>query len=86
MFHGEGADVADSYVIGAVRFCHNPKFQQFLECKLSAPVVDKESAAGGLRQLCGIASRSELATNESAREAYRALIGEFSRYMKGGRL
>jgi len=78
--------VANPYVLGAVRFCQNPKFHHFLACKLSAPVADKEAAADGLRQLCGIESRAELATNPRARDAYTSLIGEFNRYMKGARV
>lgn len=79
-----GVHVANPYVLGAVRFCQNPKFRQFLASKLSAPVADKEMAADGLRQLCGIKSRAELATNPRARDAYTSLIGEFNRNMKGG--
>lgn len=77
--------MADPFVLGAVRFCQNPKFFQFLESKQCGPVTDKESAADGLRRLCGIASRAELATNARARDSYRALIDEFNQYMKGGR-
>lgn len=77
--------MADPFVLGAVRFCQNPKFFQFLESKQCGPVTDKASAAEGLRRLCGITSRAELATNARARDAYRALIGEFNQYMKEGR-
>lgn len=78
--------MTDPYVLGAVRFCQNPNFFKFLESKLRWPVSDKESAADGLRQLCGITSRAELATNLRARDAYKVLIGEFSRYMTEGRV
>lgn len=77
--------MADSYVFGAVRFCQNPRFHQFLSGKLGAAVTNKESAAAGLRQLCGITSRGELATKPLARDAYKSLIDEFNRYMKRGR-
>ncbi|MEI9745869.1 hypothetical protein [Enterobacter ludwigii] len=77
--------MADPFVLGAVRFCQNPKFFLFLESKQCAPVTDKESAADSLRQLCGITSRAELATNSRARDAYKTLIGEFNQFMKGGR-
>lgn len=78
--------MADPYVLGAVRFCQNPKFFKFLESKLSEPVADKSSAADGLRRLCGIGSRAELATNPRARDVYKSLICEFSQYMKGARV
>ncbi|EPJ1886618.1 hypothetical protein ACTE63_004518 [Enterobacter asburiae] len=77
--------MADPFVLGAVRFCQNPKFFQFLASKQRSPVTDKDSAAEALRRLCGITSRAELATNARARDAYRALIGEFNQFMKGGR-
>ena len=46
--------MADPFVLGAVRFCQNPKFFQFLESKRCGRVTEKESAADGLRRLCGI--------------------------------
>ncbi|POZ13659.1 hypothetical protein C3Z09_22225 [Lelliottia aquatilis] len=76
--------MAHPYVFGAVRWCQNANFCKFLADKLQRPVTDKESAAGGLRQLCGINSRAELATNERARTAYEALLNEFNQFMKGG--
>ncbi|SUY95354.1 Uncharacterised protein [Citrobacter freundii] len=78
--------MADPFVLGAVRFCQNPNFFQFLESKQRDSVTDKESAADALRRLCGISSRAELATNPRARDVYKALIGEFNQYMKGGRV
>lgn len=77
--------MADPYVVGAARWCQNPLFCKFLAKKLRFPVVDKETAADGLRQLCGISSRAELATNQRARAAYKSLIDEFNTFTREAR-
>lgn len=76
--------MTDQYVLGAVRWCQHPAFWRFLEKKLRFPVADKETAADGMRQLCDIKSRGELATNPRGRAAYKALIAEFNTFMKDG--
>ena len=59
--------------------CNDPNFQRFLETECA------EHAAVKLRYRCGVASRSELATNADARAKWIELDDEFFRWQRGFR-
>lgn len=74
-----------SYVRGAAMYCQNNMFWQFLTHKTGKQISCAEDASKELRELCGIASRKELAKNYRARSMYVQLINEFNQFSKENR-
>lgn len=66
------------FVKGAALMCARPSFQRYLSTKVRYAVTSPEEAAVALRELVGIASRRELATNTAARFRYQELIASFN--------
>lgn len=64
--------------------CRNPRFAGWLVDKGYSESGSSAAAAEALRELLGVESRSELATNEQAREAFMALRAEFESDFKRG--
>ena len=58
---------------------NDPNFQRFIRA------VDADDAADLIRNHCGIKSRAELATNDNAAKAWRALDDEFFKWQRGFR-
>lgn len=82
----KGKDKTDGEraVAMAGALCRNPRFAGWLMNKGYAEGESSSAAATALRELLGIESRSELATNEQAREAFMALRAEFESDFKRG--
>jgi hypothetical protein len=59
--------------------CNDPEFQKFAAVRSGLPDQTFNNAASVeyLRTCCGVASRSELATDEKARATFERLFNEF---------
>jgi hypothetical protein len=59
--------------------CNDPRFQSFAALRSGFPgdSFQPSAAAEYLRSCCGIASRSDLATNPNARDRFDRLLTEF---------
>lgn len=68
----------DRLIQSAGMLCRNDEFQSFVGA------VDEESCVEILREIMGVKSRSEMRTNEDARNAFEKLRNQFS-MMKSGR-
>lgn len=66
------------FVKGSALMCARPSFQRYLSTKVRYAVTSPELAAAALRELVGITSRRELATNTAARIRYQSLIAAFN--------
>ena len=71
------AEKARKAVTMAGLLCANNSFQQYLFETGVATYPDEVNAVEGLRAYLGIASRSELKTNEAARRKFYALVSSF---------
>jgi hypothetical protein len=67
----------DQFVSKAGALCRNPKFWLFLHEVSEVFGCEEEEAVAWLRNYLGIHSRSELKTNESAREKLNTIYQEF---------
>lgn len=74
-----------TFVTGAAIFCNRSDFQQFLSHYLDRNIANSDDASKALREICGIASRRELATCPVARRKYLDLIWEFNHACYGHR-
>lgn len=59
--------------------CKEPEFQKWMVRKGYAFTDTEESVIKGMRDLLGVKSRSELATNERAQDLFTALLKEYGR-------
>lgn len=66
-------------VAKAAQLCRSPRFCQWLVDRGNAFDTSEEAAAEAIRDHCGIASRSDLRTNTSARAAFNSLLDQFAR-------
>lgn len=57
--------------------CHDSKFRAWCEGTYGEPCPDEESAAQVIREVCGIASRSMLDSNEDAAKLFRELLSDY---------
>jgi hypothetical protein len=67
----------DQFVSKAGALCRNPNFWRFLHEYSEAIIFEEKEAAEWLRNYLGVYSRSELKTNESAREKLNTIYQEF---------
>lgn len=72
----------DSIVASAGLMCRNERFQKWLQSRRWIVSADENSAVQAIRDLCGIKSRSEFATNEEAREIFLQLKKDFEQAIK----
>jgi hypothetical protein len=66
------------YVTGSYRFCSTPAFWSYLSHRTGMTCTSQDAAAIQLRQLLGIQSRKELASNEPARAAWREIVDDYN--------
>jgi hypothetical protein len=64
--------------------CRNDRFIAWMAHRGYSGGATAQDAVQGIRDLCGIKSRAELATNESARDAFNELRKEFETAVKKG--
>lgn len=64
--------------------CKTPKFAEFINFKFNAKidVHDADAVANVVRSVCGIGSRSSLATNPMARKSFEDLHREYRRWLE----
>lgn len=74
----------DSIISAAGLMCRNDRFQNWLVLSGHADTADETSAVAAIRNLCGIKSRSEFATNEDARNTFLQIKREFEQSIKSG--
>lgn len=74
----------DSIISAAGLMCRNDRFQNWLVLSGHADTADEASAVEAIRNLCGIKSRSEFATNEDARNTFLQIKREFEQSIKSG--
>jgi hypothetical protein len=75
---------ADTVITVAGALCRNNRFQDWLEATGMALDSSEKAAVEAVREFCGIKSRSEFSTNESARNKFKVLKDQFeSDYKKG---
>jgi hypothetical protein len=77
---------ADSVISIAGALCRNERFQQWLEDSGMADAVSEKAAVQAVREFCGIKSRSEFSTNETARNKFNTLKEEFEADYKKGKV
>lgn len=75
---------ADFAVAVAGKLCRNPRFISWLFDNGYSGARDQQGAIEGLRDICGIKSRTEFRTNEEARERFFELKKEFEESHKKG--
>lgn len=75
---------ADKAVDIAGLLCRNPRFISWLFDNGYSGARDQQGAIEGLRDICGIKSRTEFRTNEEARERFFELKKEFEESHKKG--
>lgn len=66
----------------AAMLCDTPDFQTWTVERGWTDAIATEKAAEGLRKVLGIASRSELRTNEKAREKFFKIVSAFEDWMR----
>lgn len=71
-------------IASAAMMVKNDRFQWWMHMKHHADDASEVSAVEALRKICGITSRSEFATNESARTTFEELRSQFWRDVKAG--
>jgi hypothetical protein len=76
---------ADSIISIAGALCRNERFQQWLEESGMADDRSEKAAVQAVREFCGIKSRSEFSTNESARTKFMSLRDEFEAAYRRGK-
>lgn len=83
---GRDKSEGDRAVAIAGALCRNPRFVGWLAKKGYASGASSDKAAEGLREILGVSSRSELATNEEARQTFMQLRAEFEDDYKKGKV
>lgn len=78
--------MATTYVKGSAILCHKPVFWHFLSHYSGQTISDEAAATAMLKTICGISSRRELATNQTARRKYTDLLWEFNHMSRLGKL
>lgn len=75
----------DRAVTSAAMLCENERFRNWLEAK--GVVIDnsKEETIDYVRRFCGIRSRSDLKSNQGARELFKSLKADFEAAVRSGR-
>lgn len=68
----------EKLVIQAVLTCKDPSFQRFIGDDYKA---SEEGAKKFILEGCGIKSRSELATNRTAQECFKAMDREYKNWL-----
>lgn len=64
--------------------CRNPRFIRWMFDYGHSPEPTSNGAVEGVREWCGVKSRSEFRTNETARERFHELREEFEAAVKKG--
>lgn len=77
---------ADTVISIAGALCRNNRFQDWLEATGLALESSEKAAVDAVRDFCGIKSRSEFSTNESARTKFMALREQFEADYKKGKV
>lgn len=76
----------DSVIAAAGLLCRNDRFQAWLvDSGHTFELPNESGAVQAIREICGIKSRSEFATNETARKTFLELKREFERAIKDGK-
>lgn len=70
-------------IASAGMLCRNPEFQKYLYEYGHCMEPTEEEAVKGLKTYCGIESRSDFKTNESARKQFEALKQSFDKWLRG---
>lgn len=78
---GKKRDVGSDAVQHSALICKNPKFQQYMHDKHSAPQVSEADARNALVDYCGIESRAELKTDPRAVKLFWNLISGYEDYL-----
>lgn len=68
------------FVTGSIRMCRTPAFWTYLHLRTAHACTSEDAASVLLRQLLGISTRAELATNEQARQLWLALLKDFNNW------
>lgn len=82
----KGKDKAEGEKAVAIAgaLCRNERFRGWMAGMKYARSSSVEDVADGLREICGVKSRAELATNETARTLFIGLRDEFELDYKRG--
>jgi hypothetical protein len=70
-------------IASAGMLCRNPEFQRYLHENQHSFAQTEEEAVTALKVICGIESRSDFKTNESARKQFEALKQSFDKWLRG---
>lgn len=81
---GKTKSEGDKVVAIAGLLCRNERFRGWMADMRYSESEDTEDVAEALRKLCGVNSRADLATNETARNLFLDLRDEFERDFKRG--
>lgn len=81
---GKDKSEGERAVAIAGALCRNPRFRTWMVRKGYADDETPEKVADGLRQICMVQSRAELATNEEARKSFLELRDLFESEFKRG--
>lgn len=81
---GKDKTEGERAVAAAGALCRNPRFRGWMADKGYAADDTPDKVAAGLRAICMVDSRSELATNEDARKSFLELRDEFEHDYKRG--
>lgn len=77
---------ADTVISIAGALCRNERFWAWLEDTGLAMEQSEKAAVEAVREFCGIKSRSEFSTNETARNKFMVLREQFEADYKKGRV
>jgi hypothetical protein len=77
---------SDTVISQAGALCRNDRFQTWLADIGVALEATEKSAIEGVRDFCGIVSRSEFSTNENARHKFMELRRQFELDYKKGKV
>ena len=77
---------ADTVISQAGALCRNDRFQVWLADIGVASEPTEQAAIEGIRDFCGIVSRSEFSTNETARNKFMELRRQFDIDFKKGKV
>ena len=77
---------ADTVIAQAGALCRNDRFQAWLADIGVASEPTEQGAIEGVRDFCGIVSRSEFSTNENARNKFMELRRQFEIDFKKGKV
>lgn len=77
---------ADTVISQAGALCRNDRFQAWLADIGVASEPTEKAAIEGVRDFCGIVSRSEFSTNENARHKFMELRRQFELDYKKGKV